>query len=266
MGADSRGEDRARVRAVHHNMVFSDFAIKLLVTACLSAFGGGEAPAHTIPSLTVEAMFEPDREYVLTVNVDPRLFLHEQPAEHPPVAADWFREMQPDQVNKASADASAYLRKAMELRFGGEPAGFPEFSFQPIDGSTNRALDAESTEVHLLATVRGNVPPGRRDFQLMLGRDANTSLILLKSFGGQAERRPSVLFPGETSLPFLLNYPDEVPPPRVVDAITAEPPAGDAGAVEAKAAERSGFWSAAVLGAVVCVLASLWRLKRPRGR
>ncbi len=211
-------------------------------------------------------MFEADRGYVLAVNVDPRLFLHEQPTDHPPVLADWFREMSPEEIQGAEAKAGGYLRRALELRFGGTAAPFPDFEFRPIDGSTNQPLDAESAEVHLLATARGSVPAGKVDFELFLSREANTSLILLKSFGGEAERRPSVLFPGETSLPFALNYPVTAAASENNTLSAASGPAGGGEPVMKRASGGTGLWSAVALGTVVCVLASLWRLKRPRGR
>lgn len=50
-----------------------------------------------------------------------------------------------------------------------------------MDGATNQALTAESKEVHLLAEMKGNSTAA--DFQIALGHDANTSLILINSLG-----------------------------------------------------------------------------------
>jgi hypothetical protein len=72
-----------------------------------------------------------------------------------------------------------------------------------MDGATNEPLKTDSKEVHLLAEMHGMAPGS--DFQIVIGKDANSSVILLNSLGDQMERRPQVLFPGETSRAFAIE-------------------------------------------------------------
>ncbi len=160
------------------------------------------AEAHTIPSLTVEAIFQADHSYLLRINVDPRLFLSTQPTSLPPVEARWYRDQSPEELRKTEQQAADYLKKAIALLFANTPAELPAITFKPMDGATNQPLSDASKEVHLLAEMQGTTTG--KDFQLVLGKDANSSLILLNSFANQQERRPQVLFPGETSRAFVL--------------------------------------------------------------
>ena len=170
----------------------------LVVLALLVPTSSG---AHTVPSLTVDAVFQPDRSYVVRVNVDPRLFLSAQPTSLPPVEAKWYRDQSPEELKKTEQQAAEYLKRALTFLFGGQAVVPGAVTFVPMDGATNQALTAESKEVHLLAEMKGSSTAA--DFQIALGHDANTSLILINSLGEQPERRPQVLFPGETSRAFI---------------------------------------------------------------
>jgi len=83
-----------------------------------------------------------------------------------------------------------------------------------------RGAEAESAETHLLGEIQGVSPAA--DLRVHLAPAANTSLILLTRMGtgDGAERRPIVLFPGETSPAIAVPVPPAIPPsvPR--------PPAG----------------------------------------
>ena len=160
--------------------------------------------AHQIPSLTVEAEFGADGSYSLKVNVDPRLFLSDRPSELPPVPVEWYRDQSETELAETRRSALAYLRRALTLIFTGNTVAFPSCTFLPMDGATNMPLEAETREVHLLAQCSARLPEGASDFKIALGSDANVSMILLNSLAGKAERRPQVLFPGETSRAFKL--------------------------------------------------------------
>ncbi len=165
----------------------------------------GAALAHAIPSLTVEAIFNADRSYVLRVNVDPRLFLSTKPTTLPPVEAGWYRDQTPEQLKKTEKKSNEYLASALTLLFSDRPMAFPAITYQPMDGATNLPLTDDSKEVHLLAEMKGQVPAGALNSSFAVGKDANTSVILINSQEGKQERRPQVLFPGETSRPFDLS-------------------------------------------------------------
>ncbi len=162
------------------------------------------AQAHSNPSLTMEAVFELDHSFTLRVNLDPRLILSTQPATLPPVEAQWYREQSATQLKDTEAKALEYVTKALGIRFSGTDVPLPVVTFTPIDGGTNVPLGPETQEVHLLAEMRGQVPSGATTFQVVLGPTASASMILINSLGGQSQRRPSVVFPGETSRVFSL--------------------------------------------------------------
>ena len=168
-----------------------------------AVLGCGTVCAHTVPSMTVEAEFGTDHSYVLRINLDPRLFLSTNPTTLPPVEAAWWREQSEGQKKASLQQAIDYVQKALTLIFGGKAIALPAFSFQPMDGAANTPFTAETKEVHLLAETRGKAEAS--EFQVALGKEANTSLILLNSYGGNVERRPQVLFPGETSRAFVLE-------------------------------------------------------------
>ncbi len=195
---------------------------------------GGHLWAHAIPSLTVEAIFKADHSYVLKVNVDPRLFLSTKPTELPPVEASWYRDQSPDQHKATEKKCDEYLTSALNLVFSDKPVTLPAITYQPMDGATNGPLGAASKEVHLLAEMHGSVPPAAQDFALTVGRDSNTSLILINSLDGKEERRPQVLFPGETSRPFGM--------PGAADAgkTTAAAPRAEVTTLEVKEVSRAG--------------------------
>lgn len=173
----------------------------LVVVAAV--LGSARLSAHTVPSMTVEAEFGTDHSYVLRINLDPRLFLSTNPTTLPPVEASWWREQSDEQKKASLQQALDYVQKALTVIFGGKAIALPAFSFQPMDGAANTPFTTETKEVHLLAETSGKAEAS--EFEVALGKDANTSLILLNSYGGNVERRPQVLFPGETSRAFLLQ-------------------------------------------------------------
>ncbi len=161
------------------------------------------ARAHTVPSMTIEAEFAADHTYVLRINLDPRLFLSTDPAKLPPVEASWWRDQTAEQRKATERKAADYVKRAITLLFAGKATELPVLTFTPMDGATNSAFTADTKEVHLLAEAHDKTDAP--DSQIALGREANTSLILLNSYAGNPERRPQVLFPGETSRVFVLR-------------------------------------------------------------
>lgn len=180
------------------------FNATLLVHGFLLLWGAGHLFAHAVPSLTVEAGFSSDRSYVLRVSVDPRLILSSQPTSLPPTEAAWYRDQTPEQLKATERRSNEYLASALSLVFSGKPQDLPVATYQAMDGASNQPLAVDSKEVHLLAEFHGTLPAAALDFALSVGKDANTSVILINSRNGEQERRPQVLFPGETSRPFDL--------------------------------------------------------------
>lgn len=175
----------------------------------------GQVQAHVVPSMTVEADFAREGAYTMRINVDPRTFLATDPTTLPPVPASWYREQTPEQVAATHEKAQQYLRGAVGLIFNGEKTPLPACQIQAMDGADNTPLTPDTQEVHLLATVEGQLPGGTTTFQVDFAKDANTSMILLLSRQGRAEPRPQVVFPGEVSRPFQLKptSPIALPPP-----------------------------------------------------
>ncbi|MCE9518541.1 MAG: hypothetical protein K8R87_03085 [Verrucomicrobia bacterium] len=159
--------------------------------------------AHTVPTITVEAEFSAGREITLRVNLDPRLFLSEQPTSLPPVPATWWFEQNEAARASSLAAAQAYLEKnilfqAGDFRIGGG------WTVVAIDSSSTFPIGPNSAEVHFLAEHRGSLPDDAGDFKVTLDQRAAVGLILLNSTEGKAERHPQAIFPGESSRGFKL--------------------------------------------------------------
>ncbi len=180
------------------------FNAAFLLAALLLLISSSRGLAHAIPSLTVEAVFKADRSYVLKVNVDPRLFLSSKPTTLPPVESAWYRDQTPEQLKATEKKSNEYLASALSLLFSGQSTVLPPITYEPMDGATNLPITPDSKEVHLLAVMQGQLPASAVDFAIAVGADSNTSLILINSLDGKEERRPQVLFPGETSRSFQL--------------------------------------------------------------
>lgn len=209
--------------------------IRLLVLALLLAVGG-LAQAHQVPVMQIEAEFLINTNYTLRINLDPRVFLSGQPSSLPPVPASWYRDQSPEQIQATEKAAMAYLRKNVKLQFGVDEAPLPDCTFVAMDGANNEPITAATEEVHLLATAKGEVPGTGRNFTVNLGRETGVSLILLNTMEGQNERKPRVVFPGESSDPFPLT--------GMRSTVTAAPDlkTGLLTALEASLAAQSWQW------------------------
>lgn len=187
-----------------------------LFGALLSVLAATAAEGHVVPNMTLEADFSGEGAYTLRINVDPRTFLATDPTSLPPVPASWYREQTSEQLSATQMKAREYLSRALGLRFSGQKVALPACEVQAIDGADNTPLKPETQEVHLLAVAHGRLHQGATDFQLDFAKDANTTLILIASQTGQASPRPQVIFPGETSRPFVfLSAPQPSSPPKV---------------------------------------------------
>ncbi len=176
------------------------------------------ALGHQVPNLTIETHFAADQHYRITVNLDPRVFLSEQPTSLPPLPASWYANLPPDGRDEMQKKAQAYLEKNLTLHFGDPPSAFPSCTLEPVDGATAGPVTPETTEVHLLASAQSKIIAGAQSFHLDFGQDAKVSLILLNASTDTPERRPEVLFPGETSRPYPL--PRSVPSTATAPVIT----------------------------------------------
>ncbi len=230
-----------------------------LLLACLLAllFGGGEAQAHQVPNMTVEATFEPAGKFELKVNLDPRVFLSTNPTSLPPVSADWYLNQNEDQVQKSYVQAAEHVKKHLEVKFGGQAQPLPDITWQAMDGATNQPLTRETAEAHLLGTLRGVVPAGKGDFALGFAKEAVVSLILLLKTPEMPEPKVQVLFPGESSraipVPTAAAAPVEAPPPSPVTPIADQP-------------RRAMGWIGWLAGTVFVVALSGWFLATRRKR
>lgn len=210
--------------------------------------------AHQIPNITLEAMFAADPSFTLRVNLDPRVFLSAQPTSLPPVEAGWYLGQSDSERQETHLRATEYLKKNLGLRFGSTEVAWPVIEITAIDGSTLEPLKPDTAETHLLAVAKGRAPGAADPFELVFGPEANVSLILLNSEDGKPERRPQVLFPGESSRPYkrtatpVLAAPAPPPPP---------------------APATRGFHlddALLLLGLPLIILVIAWRLRRRSGK
>jgi hypothetical protein len=86
--------------------------------------------------------------------------------------------------------------------FDDQAAAELTWEFKPIDGATGMAFDDNTAEVHLLATVKTRSPEAAETCSVRLEMPAKAPAVLLNRLDEQDERRPQILFPGETSRPF----------------------------------------------------------------
>ncbi|TDU70911.1 hypothetical protein EI77_02029 [Prosthecobacter fusiformis] len=174
---------------------------------CLTAFvlSAHTATAHVVPNMTIEADFNQGGGYTLRMNLDPRVFLSDQPTSLPPVSADWYLNQTDEEKRVTYEKATEYLRANVGLTFNDEKVPLPACEFVALDGATYEEVKPDTTETHLLATGKSEVPEGADSFKIAFGRMANVSLILINGEEGNEERKPQVIFPGETSLPFKIT-------------------------------------------------------------
>lgn len=161
--------------------------------------------AHVVPNMTIETEFAKNREFVLKMNLDPRVFLTDQPTSLPPVSADWYLNQSEAEKAATYAKATEYLKANVGLTFNDQNLPLPVCEFVALDGATYEAVKPDTAETHLLATAKARVPEGAGSFKIVYGRQANVSLILLNSEEGIEEKKPQVIFPGETSQPFKIR-------------------------------------------------------------
>lgn len=170
-----------------------------------------QAQAHVVPNMTIEAEFARDHSFVLKMNLDPRVFLSDQPTSLPPVSADWYLNQNEAQKVETYQKATEYLKANVGLTFSDQSLALPIADFVAMDGATNEPVKPDTAETHLLATAKGQVPAGADNFKLAFGKAANVSLILINSEEGNEDRRPQVIFPGETSRPFKITAAPSAP-------------------------------------------------------
>lgn len=170
--------------------------------AVLIGCAGGALSAHQVPNLTLEADFKSTGEVEFRLNLDPRLFLSEDPRSMPPVPAPWFRDQPEEEKRRTLEDALGYVKTAVTFFFDGQAAEAFAWEFKAIDGATGEALADDTLEVHLLATVKTRCPAGSAACSVRLEMPAKAPAVLLNRLDDQDERQPQILFPGETSRPF----------------------------------------------------------------
>ena len=159
--------------------------------------------AHTVPTIVIEAEFGPQREAVLKVNLDPRLFLSPQPTSLPPVPASWWFDQNEEARSQTMAAARSYVDDHLAFLVGNTSLT-GTWSVQPIDSVSAFPLGEASAEVHLLAERRGPLPAVPGDFKVRVAKACAVPVILLNSLTAEENRRPQSLFPGESSRGFAL--------------------------------------------------------------
>lgn len=193
------------------------FARAWMLTLSVLALLGSGLEAHQVPNLTLEADFKSTGEVEFRLNLDPRLFLADDPRTLPPVPAPWFRDQSAEEKQRTLADALKYVQAALTVFFDEQAASGLSWEFTPIDGATGLGFDDNTAEVHLLATVKTRCPAPSTTCSVRLEDPAKAPAVLLNRLDEQEERRPQILFPGETSRPFR-HQPAEPAEPAVTPA------------------------------------------------
>ena len=195
---------------------------------------------HTVPTLVLESEFSARRDCSFSVNVDPRLFLSEQPTSLPPVPASWFFEQDEATRKKTERQAVEYVARSLHVTVGDTEIA-PEWKIVAIDSASSEPLTPTSAEVHLLARWSGHLPAKTGDFKVALDKACAVSLIVLNGTEGKKERRPQVIFPSETSRGYVL--PEIVAMTAPEAPAQADAPSGDAGTWASLMINRGhAFW------------------------
>jgi hypothetical protein len=182
------------------------------LTFCLIL--GSAVHAHQVPNMTVEAAFAADGGFEIKVNLDPRVFLSDNPASLPPVPASWYLDQTEDQRRENFQQATSHVGRMLKFQLGRDALKEPAINWQAMDGATSLAVTADTAETHLLGTLRGVVPEGADSFTLEYARDGQVSLILLTTTPGMTEPKVQVLFAGEASRPVAVPAGRPAPEPE----------------------------------------------------
>lgn len=176
---------------------------------------GSASHAHQVPNMTVEAAFTADGGFEIKVNIDPRVFLSDNPASLPPVPASWYLDQSEEQRRDTFRQATSHVGSMLKFQLGKQALKEPSIDWQAMDGATSLAVTADTAETHLLGTLRGAVPEGADRFTLEYARNGQVSLILLTTTPGMTEPKVQVLFAGEASRPVAIpaGRPTPEPPP-----------------------------------------------------
>lgn len=177
---------------------------RLLTALIFCLIVGSAAHAHQVPNMTVEADFAPDGGFEIKVNIDPRVFLSDNPTSLPPVPASWFLDQSEDQRRDTFRQATSHVGRMLKFQLGKEALKEPAIDWQAMDGATSLAVTVDTAETHLLGTLRGAVPEGADRFTLQYAREGQVSLILLTTTPGMTEPKVQVLFAGESSRPVAI--------------------------------------------------------------
>lgn len=165
---------------------------------------GSATHAHQVPNMTVEAAFAADGGFEIKVNIDPRVFLSDNPTSLPPVPASWYLDQSEEQRHDTFRQATSHIGRMLKFLLGKEALKEPAIDWQAMDGATSLAVTADTAETHLLGTLRGAVPEGADRFTLEYAREGQVSLILLTTIPGMTEPKVQVLFAGEASRPVAI--------------------------------------------------------------
>jgi hypothetical protein len=164
---------------------------------------GQKAGAHQVPSMVIEAEFSPERHVTLLVNLDPRLFLTDQPTAMPPIPASWWFQQSAAEQAETLKKTAAYVDVQLQFRLGGSDLK-GAWKVQPVDSAAVTPLTPSSAEVHLLAEYRGPLPEVPGDFKMKVSPTCAVPTLLMNAMAGVEQRQPQAVFPGESSRGFAL--------------------------------------------------------------
>lgn len=180
---------------------------------------GGVATAHQVPSLGLEVDLHQSAPSTIKLDIDPRLVVSSTPTQLPPIPADWYRSLNDADRQQTLESAVRFILGNIVFKSGQEPVML-NWKFTPVDGSNAVPLSDDSKEIHLLAQATATLHGP--DFVVSLGKDCAAALTMIAAVDGTPERRPQVLFPGETSRPVKIVK--DLAEPKVEAAPAPQPP------------------------------------------
>jgi hypothetical protein len=218
-------------------------------------------PAHPLPDVPVRANFEPNGDWMLQVEIDPRSF-EDDPNVAPYLTNADLALTPQERKEKLKAQAREYIQKVVEIVLDPPAVVKPDYTWE-FTGQENAELKLPEDPVVLTGTWQGKIPEGTTGYSIKALQSGTLSVLYHNTALGKKVERYQILFPGETSYVLdLKTYKPRTaaPPPVVADeaaAVAEDAPCAFCGAVG-----DSYMLPAAVSVALIVALVTWLRRKR----
>jgi hypothetical protein len=178
--------------------------------------------AHPLPDVAVRASFEPNGEWTLQVEIDPRSF-QPDPNVAPYLTNADLGVTPAEQQEKLKATAREYIKKAVEVVLEPAVEVKPDFKWE-FTAMENAPLKIPEDPVMLTGTWHSKLPEGSTGYSIKALPTGTLSVLYQNTALGKKVDREQIRFPGETS--YVLDLKTfkprtQAPPPITADSLKA---------------------------------------------